>query len=93
MRELTGPWRGVIGAYAALVGFAHFWLGGAGLMELVARSVFDAAAASSTTPPRIEPPEVVSANSPYEVPNIRKWPVPRSTAASCRPGRRPIFRW
>lgn len=42
MRDLAGSWRAVIGAYAALVGLAHLWLGGAGLMELVARDTFGA---------------------------------------------------
>lgn len=35
MRELAGPWRGPILIYAALVGAAHLWLGGAGLIEQV----------------------------------------------------------
>lgn len=35
MRELAGPWRGLILTYAALVGAAHLWLGGAGLIEQV----------------------------------------------------------
>ena len=42
MRDLFGPWRWLITAYAALIGFAHLWLGGAGLMENVARHVFGA---------------------------------------------------
>lgn len=44
MRDLAGAWRRLITAYAALIGFAHLWLGGAGLMENVARHVFGAGA-------------------------------------------------
>ncbi|MFQ3623156.1 MAG: TRAP transporter fused permease subunit, partial [Acetobacteraceae bacterium] len=44
MRELRGAWGGLIGGYAALVGCAHLWLGGAGLMEFVARGLFGAGA-------------------------------------------------
>lgn len=44
MRDLAGVWRWLITAYAALIGFAHLWLGGAGLMENVARHVFGAGA-------------------------------------------------
>jgi len=42
VRDLAGPWRIPITAGAALIGFAHFWLGGAGLMENVARNAFGA---------------------------------------------------
>lgn len=37
MRELGAPWRGLILVYAALVGLAHLWLGGAGLIEQLFR--------------------------------------------------------
>jgi TRAP transporter 4TM/12TM fusion protein len=39
MRDLTGPVRGVVLGYAALVALAHLWLGGASALELLARSV------------------------------------------------------
>jgi len=55
MRALAGPWRQVLGLYAALVGFAHFWLGGAGLMELVARQGFGAGRWTRDVFPVLEP--------------------------------------
>lgn len=35
MRELGGPWRGLILGYAAIIAAAQLWLGGAGLIEQV----------------------------------------------------------
>jgi TRAP transporter 4TM/12TM fusion protein len=55
MRELAGAWRPLIALYAALVGFAHFWLGGAGLMELVAREAFGAGRWTQDVFPVLEP--------------------------------------
>ncbi|WP_337875045.1 TRAP transporter fused permease subunit [Elioraea sp.] len=55
MRELAGPWRSTVWLYAALVGLAHFWLGGAGLMELVAREGFGAGRWTQDVFPVLEP--------------------------------------
>jgi len=39
MRDLTGPVRGMVLGYAALVALAHLWLGGASALELLARTL------------------------------------------------------